>query len=479
MRLSRASSAVLTLTMAASTASAGPVLAATAEPVLVPPAYDKGLSEPREDSYYPAKGDDGVDVLHYDLDLEWRRAKRLLLGDATLRFRATADARRFQLDLGQSLSVRRVVVDGVATDAFEHTGKTLEVLRPVEADSRHTVRVVYRGTPEPVKAPTTRGDFSTVGMSVTDDGRLRTMQEPFGAFTWYPANDHPSDKALYDIKVSAPPTWVGVSNGTLVKRVDGKRRTMTTWRLSDPAASYLLTLAVGPYAHRRDTGPHGLALNFWVPRDRVGHYMKTLRHTATDLRWLEGKLGRYPFESAGAVIVPGGSAMETQTLVTYGARTWDPRNAREVMVHELAHQWYGNTVTPDDWTGLWLNEGMAMYLQARWSAKFTEATWKSWVSNFRYYNTRLRKVDGPPAAYFKDRFAEVCVYYCTAMMYEKLRQELDDQVFWKLVRRWPQTHLNSNADRRTFIAWLEAETGRELTEFFDDWLFSPTWPPTD
>ncbi len=484
MALSRTTCALVAIALAIGTAAAGPVgadpvLAGPVGPAVAAPTYDKGLSDPREDSYYPAKGDAGLDVLHYDLDLEWRRAKRLLVGDATLRFRATRAADAFRLDLGRSLSVRRVLVDGVATARFEHTGKTLEVLHPVEAQGRHTVRVVYRGTPEPVEAPTTRGDIATVGMEVTRDGRLRTMQEPFGAFTWYPANDHPSDKALYDIEVSAPAKWVGVSNGSLVERINGARHTTTRWRLSDPAASYLVTLAVGPYVRRTDTGPHGVELNFWLPRHRVGHYLKTLRHTAADLRWLERKLGPYPFDSAGVVVVPGDSAMETQTLVTFGARRWDSGSAREVVVHELVHQWYGDTVTPDDWTGLWLNEGMATYLQARWDATHTSTTWKSWVANFRYYNSRLRGEDGPPAAYARDRFAESCVYYCTAMMFEKLRHKLGNAVFWRLVRRWPQTHLNSTADRHTFIAWVEARTGRELSEFFDDWLFSPTWPPAD
>lgn len=470
----RAPALVLAVCSALTLTAAGPATAR--EAVAVDDPYAAGLSDPGEDSYYPAKGDPGVDVLHYDLDLNWRRRTRVLVGDAVLTFRATETAPEFRLDLARSLEVQQLRVDGAAV-GYAHSGKTLVVRAPVTADSRHTVRVVYRGTPRPVAAPTTRGDFDTVGMQVTRGGGLRTMQEPFGAFTWYPANDHPSDKALYDVEVSTPKGWVGVSNGTMTSRVD-RARTTTTWHLADPAASYLMTLAVGRYVRRTDTGPHGLPLSFWVPRGQAGDYMTVFRFVARDLAWLEKRLGRYPFQSAGAVVVPGGSAMETQTMVTYGADAFGLQ-AREVMVHELAHQWWGNTVTPADWSDVWLNEGMAMYLEGRWDTDHGGAPWSDWRLWFRSANEWAREDEGPPAAYDRDRFAETCVYYCTAAMFEKLRTTVGDEMFWRLVRRWPQQHRDSNADRDAFVSWVNEETGRDLTGFFDDWLLSPTWPPVD
>jgi aminopeptidase N len=163
--------------------------------------YDAGVSTPREDSYYPDHGDPGVDTLHYGLDLTWRRAGRTLSGVADIRLRATAGAPSFQLDLADSLTVSRVTVDGEPA-ASSHADDVLRVDVPVVADRRYDVRVAYRGTPRPVHAPTSRGDFDTIGMNVTRDGQLWTMQEPYGAFTWYPVNDHPSDKALYAVRRS-------------------------------------------------------------------------------------------------------------------------------------------------------------------------------------------------------------------------------------------------------------------------------------
>ncbi|KQW48379.1 hypothetical protein ASC77_06350 [Nocardioides sp. Root1257] len=454
--------------------------AALVLPLLGAPAgatsYDAGLSAPREDSYYPDHGDPGVDTLHYALDLTWQRASRTLSGVADIRLRATTGAPSFQLDLGRALHVSEVTVDGERATT-SHDGDVLRIDSPVVADRRYDVRVVYRGTPRPTPAPTTRGDFQSIGMAVTADGQLRTMQEPYGAFTWYPVNDHPSDKALYDVRVTAPRGWVGVSNGRLVSQRRTSKQTTTRFHLEHPAASYLVTLAVGPFAHRTATGPHGLPLSYWLPRGEVAHYLKALRHLPDDLRWLEARLGRYPFESAGVVVVPGASAMETQTLVTFGRQTWGrPIEARETMVHELAHQWWGDTVTPSDWRDLWMNEGMAMYLEARWSSEHTDITWRDWVQAFRGSNSFSREEQGGPGAYDPEMFATDCVYFCTALMYETLRKKVGDRDFWRIVRQWPQRTPDTNVTRAGFERYAERVTGDELTSFLDRWLNRKSWP---
>jgi aminopeptidase N len=439
-------------------------------------SYDAGLSTPREDSYYPDHGDPGVDTLHYGLDLTWLRARRTLSGVADIRLRATAAAPSFQLDLADSLVVSRVTVDGEPA-ASSHAGDVLRVDVPVVADERYDVRVVYRGTPRPAHAPTTRDDFDTIGMNVTRDGQLWTMQEPYGAFTWYPVNDHPSDKALYDVRVTVPRPWVGVSNGRLVSQRRTAKQTITRFHLAHPAASYLTTLAVGPYAHRTATGPHGLPLSYWLPAGSVGRYLEALRHVPADLRWLERRLGRYPFESAGVVVVPGASAMETQTMITFGRNTWGrPLDAREVMVHELAHQWWGDTVTPSDWRDLWMNEGMAMYLQSRWAAEHTDMSWPQQVDMFRVFNWMAREEQGGPGAYDPEMFATDCVYLCTAMMYETLRKKVGSRDFWRIVRQWPQRQPDANVDRAGFERYAERVTGDELTGFFTRWLNRASWP---
>jgi aminopeptidase N len=462
----------LTASLLTATATAATLLAAPS-PAAAP--YDDGLSTPQEDSYYPKHGDPGIDVLHYGLDVDWD--KRKLHGRAEILVRATTDADSFQLDLADPMKVERVTVDG-ASATTTHTGDVLRVAVPVVGDERYTVRISYSGTPKPVHAPTTRSDFRTVGMSVTRDRQLRTQQEPFGAFTWYPSNDQPSDKALYDVTVRAPRDWVGVSNGRLVSTRRTAKQTITRFHLEHPAATYLMTLAVGPYVHRTATGPHGLPLSYWLPKDDTARYLRGLADVRADLAWLEQRLGRYPFESAGVVVVPGRSAVETQTMITFGRRDWQSAShAREVMVHELVHQWYGDTRTPSDWSDLWLNEGMASYVQGRWSAEHTDLTWRDWARFFRQGNRDQRWEQGGPGAYDPKMFATGCVYYCTAAMYEALRDKIGNRDFWRIVARWPHRDPDSNVDRAEFEEYVEQVTGRNLTRFFDDWLNSPTWPP--
>lgn len=254
---------------AAAPASDG-VARASAPPVAEPVEQDLDLavSEPREDSVYPDVGDPRVDALHYDLDLTWEPGRERLTGRAVVTFRAARTAPRFQLDLGAPLAVEELTLDGEAV-RFTRRGKDLLVQAPITADDRHELAVDYSGTPEPAPAPTTRSDFSTTGFTVTDTGEVWTMQEPYGAYTWYPVNDQPSDKALYDVTVHAPAPWTGISNGALTELTTDEDGTTTSWQLAEPASSYLITLAIGDYAHAGNTTEDGLRVDYWTPRGMV------------------------------------------------------------------------------------------------------------------------------------------------------------------------------------------------------------------
>ena len=133
--------------------------------------------------------------------------------------------------------------------------------RPTAATSWSSTTAARR---EPVRAPTTRSDFDTLGWQVTDSRQSWTMQEPYGAFTWYAVNDQPSDKALYDFTISTPAPWVGVANGELVSREDLDGDTVTRWHLDEPASSYLVTAAVGDFRMERDRSASGVPITYWT-----------------------------------------------------------------------------------------------------------------------------------------------------------------------------------------------------------------------
>ena len=439
------------------------------------PAYDVALSEPVEDSYYPDIGDPGVDALHYDLSLAWTPRTRTLEGVTTLVFRSTRDADSFQLDLSPALEVRGVSVDGAEVEA-EHDGKDLVVPAPVVEDERYVVEVRYAGTPEPVEAPTIRRDFGTTGFTITPSGEAWTMQEPYGAHTWYPVNDQPADKALYDFTLSVPSPWVGVANGDLTDRKEKRGTTTTRWHLAEPAASYLTTVAFGDYTTTSNTSAGGVEIDYWVPTDEAG-LADGLEAAADGLDWLEQWLGPYPFDTLGFVLVDSQSGMETQTMITLGKT--DYALSEPVLVHEMAHHWYGNQVTPSDWRDVWMNEGMAMYLQGMWEAEQSGVTIDEQMDRYAVLEEGERAESGPPAAYHPGEFGEGNIYYGPALMWHELRERIDDEEFFRLMREWPTARDNRATGRDDYLAWLEEETGEELTSFFDAWLLGETTPQRD
>jgi aminopeptidase N len=439
------------------------------------PRLDVALSEPAEDSYYPEVGDPGVDALLYDLALAWAPRTRTLTGRATIVLRATADAPRLQLDLGPALRVGEVRLDGEVVE-HRHPGKDLVVDAAVAADERYVLEVDYGGVPEPVAAPTTRDDFDRTGFQTTAGGEAWTMQEPFGAYTWYPVNDHPSDKALYEFTLTVPSPWVGVANGRLARRDEGRGRTTTHFVLEEPAASYLTTVAFGDYTTATDTSAGGVDITYWVPTAEPG-LIDDLRAAADGLDWLEAILGPYPFDTLGFVLVDSQSGMETQTLVTLGKT--DYTLSSKVLVHEMAHHWYGDQVTPDDWRDVWMSEGMAMYLQGMWEAEQSGLTLDQQMDVYAGYEVDHREESGPPAAYEPGEFGEGNVYYGPALMWHELRERIGDDEFFAMVRAWPAARDNLSTGREDYLAWVEEETGQELTGFFDAWLLGETTPPRD
>jgi aminopeptidase N len=464
-----------------SSPTVAPSLDPTTQPTPAPVVggrWGSAASAPLEDSVYPDVGDPTVDALHYGLQLRWDKADRRLAGIATIRFRvARTSAKGFPLDFGHTLRTSRVTLDGRdVTKVTAHHRDQLLVGSPVGRDQVHTLQVTYAGFPEPAAAPTDRSDTTGVGWTTLPDGQVRSMQEPYGAFTWYPVNDQPSDKAFYDVTIDAPGAWVGVSNGRLVSRRTAGGRTVTRWHLEHPAASYLTTIAIGPYRRYTDTGPHGLPISYWV-RDADRSVLPILRKAPAAIRFLERRLGPLPSDRMGFLVVPQASGMETQDMITLGIDSTRSDDG-EVVTHELSHQWYGDAVTPRDWRDVWMSEGMAMYTQAEWSVDQHLATWSEWTTRWKAADNPLRAQYGPPGDYKKNAFAEGNIYYPPALMWRTLRGRLGAATFDRLRRGWVQQHRYSNRDRDELADWWSEKSGTDLHQFFTTWLMSKTTPST-
>ncbi|MBA2558668.1 MAG: M1 family metallopeptidase [Propionibacteriales bacterium] len=430
-------------------------------------------SVPVEDPYYPDVSNPEVDALHYALGLRWDG--ETLTGDTRLTFRATTATAEVRLALLDAMQADMVQLDGHVIDYQQSRDTIAMSTGSLDADSTHTLEIVYSGTPHPVPAPSQRVDTTDgLGWNIDPDGSVYTLQEPYGAFTWYPVNDHPSDKALYDAVVSTISRDVAVFNGELLSGVRHADQTTSRWHLDEPAASYLVTLAIGPYRRSVVTTPSGMNISYWVRRDDRDLLPSLQREGSRAFEWLRTHAGRYPFSTLGVVVVGGSSAMETQTLITMSRAAVERPDA--VLEHEMAHQWYGDSVTPRNWKGMWLNEGWAMYMQQWYERDSGRPVYAGGMSRWRRLDQPSRRRSGPPADYDRDRFGDVNVYLGPAMMLDAIRSRIGDAAFEKMARAWPAQHQMSTVDRAVFTRWLQRFTGVDLRRLMHRWLDSARTP---
>ncbi|GIG60995.1 metallopeptidase [Longispora fulva] len=478
-RTSLVAASLAALTLAGCTTDPKPAATATASaeakaPAVDYAAWDAGRSTPVADPLYPEHGNPQLDVLHYGLELAWEPTTRTLTGTATLGVRPLADLTEIRLDFA-AYTLDATTVDG-KPQAGSVAGAKFAVPATLTKDKPVTLVVKYHGTPATVRMPSHRGDAEGLGLTVTADNELWTMQEPFGAYTWYPANDQPSDRALYDISVTAPEGWAAIASGT-----PGERKGNTyTYGSKDPVASYLTTLAVGRYQKESVVGPHGLPLTYWFKPGADEGMLSVIRKSPTYIEWLEKKFGAYPFPSAGVVLVPSESGMETQQMITIGIpKVADKSRLPAVMdgdmLHEYAHQWFGDAVTTSNWNDLWLNEGWAMYAQLLWEDERDHVTDEQLETWLRKRDADLRARLGAPGHPKADSFAESNVYLCPAGMLHEIHQAVGDERFYAMARDWIARNKGTQ-DRASFTAFVNKHTGQDFTALIDAWLDSPTTP---
>lgn len=427
------------------------------------------------DSYYPSYGNGGYDVSHYDLRLKYQPTTDRLEGTATVVATAKQDLSRFNLDF--ALDVREVLVGGKKA-AFTKSGDhELEITPPAALDSGRSFTVVvrYSGTPSKVEA----GGFT--GWQRTPDGGV-AANEPESAWWWFPSNDHPLDKATYDVSVAVPDGTQAISNGTLASSSSQLGWTRYNWRSSKPQATYLATLAVGKFDITKDTTAGGLPVINAYSKDlgeNAGAARASVERTAEVADWESTVFGPYPFEALGGYVpnVSAGFALETQTRPFYGPKKFAKGSNVSVVVHELAHQWFGDSVSLKDWRDIWINEGFASYAQWLWSEKEGEGTAQE-LADYTYADypadDPFWKVEpGDPGA--ANQFHEA-VYDRGALALQALRNRVGDKAFFAILKGWTAEHRYGNASVKDFVAYAEKVSGKPLATLFDTWLFTPSKP---
>ncbi|MFF8804674.1 M1 family metallopeptidase [Streptomyces omiyaensis] len=422
-----------------------------------------------KDPYFPRLGNGGYDVSHYALDLAFDPDSGRLDGTATITARATQDLSALNLDLA-GLTVAEATVDGEPA-AVNRAGDEL-TLRPRDElpdGAEFTVTVAYSGVPEPLTDP----DGSTEGWLNTGGGAV-AVGEPAGSTTWFPGNHHPSDKAAYEIALTAPSRLTALSNGVRVSAepVSGGR-TRTVWRQTEPMASYLATVMIGRYATTTGTALGTVPVVTAVDPSLVSATAGLRAELPTVLARQQDRFGPYPFDAAGAVVVPDGVlgyALETQTRPVFPASSFD----RATLVHEMAHQWFGNSVTPATWQDLWLNEGFATYAEWLYAEEHGSVPAReSFEAAFAEEANWAFPPADPPTA---ENLFDPPVYQRGAMVLHKLRETVGDGVFGELLRGWPAEHRHANASTEDFTSYAEALAGRDLDGVWDVWLYGKDRP---
>ncbi|WP_329337729.1 M1 family metallopeptidase [Streptomyces sp. NBC_00663] len=421
------------------------------------------------DPYFPKAGNGGYDVGHYDLRLSYDPDTDHLSGTAGITARATQDLSAFDLDL-KGLDVESVTVEGRAA-RFHRTGQELTVRPHDGLDKGETFKaeVRYSGTPRTL----TDADGSQEGWLRTADGAV-ALGEPIGSMTWFPGNHHPADKASYDITVTVPDGLEAVSNGELRKKETGDAGTTFSWHTAEPMASYVATLAVGDYGIHRSTAAD-------VPvytAVREGESAKALARLPEIMEWGEENFGPYPFSSTGAIV--GGEDDAEYALETQNRPFFPGAPDTGLLVHELAHQWFGDSVTPKSWRDMWLNEGFATY--AEWLWEEDEGGDSAQDTFDRLYEEGEDEYPDlwafPPAepngaAHLSDD----PVYQRGAMVIQKIRQTVGDDTFYDIVQGWTAGHRHGNADTDDFTEYVEQRAPDEdFDAIWDEWLYGEGKP---
>ncbi|MER5529305.1 M1 family metallopeptidase [Streptomyces sp. NPDC002677] len=422
------------------------------------------------DPYFPLSGNGGYHVGHYDLTLRYDTASRHLDGKAVLTARATQKLTRFDLDLN-GLKVTRVTVDG-RTARFSRSGQELVVTpsHTLAKGREFRVAVTYNGAPKQVTDP----DGSPDGWIRTDDGAF-VAGEPQGAMTWFPANSHPKDKASYDFTITVPKGRTAVANGVLLGQHTAGGRTTFRWRQSEPMAAYLATATVGTFKVEQYTTRNGIKVyNAVDPREASGS-AAVLKKLPSVLDWESKLFGPYPFRAAGAIVdhAPNvGYALETQSRPIY-----DSAPDLGTLVHESAHQWFGDSVSLTAWKDIWLNEGFATYAEWLYSEQHGgDSAQKSFDALYAKpaSNELWAYPPGDPGS--GANIFGTPVYARGAMALHELRKAVGDPVFFRILRAWAAEHRYGHGTTAEFVKLAEGQSGQDLGSLFQTWLYKKGKP---
>ncbi len=436
-----------------------------------PPARPAPGSAGVGDPYFPELGNGGYDVADYRLILTIDPIGNRIDGRVEIDATATQSLSSFNLDF-EGLTITELTVDGRPAP-YRQVGSelTVEPRQPLVRGAGFTVEVAYSGTPATDELPG-GGDWGWVHR----DDLVYVVAEPDSAHHWFPGSDHPSDKARFSFEITAPEPFTAIANGVLVSETATETGTTFHWVMDQPMATYLATVVVGDLRRVEHPGPEGIVVRDYLPERLAADPPAPFARVGEMISFLESQFGPYPFDAYGHVVVPGISgALENQTISIFGTSTLGPI-LETIVVHELAHQWFGDSVTPSTWRDIWLNEGFATYAEWMWTdhTRGRAAMTAEIEAAHRYMTFAPHSLAGDPGP--DDLFGQ-SVYVRGGLTLHALRLHIGDDAFFDTLRTYAERYRFSNASTDDFISVAEEVAERDLGAFFDSWLFQEALPP--
>jgi len=421
--------------------------------------------KPADEPFFPRAGNRGYDALGYRVRLAYKPRDGRIKAITTVEATATEGLRSFSFDFFGP-RVGKVLVDGQWARHRRRPGKLVVFPKEeIEPGARFTTVVHYSGVPPKVVDP----DGSPEGWIRTDDGAI-AVGEPQGTAAWIPCDNVPADKARFSFQIVVPEALKAVANGRRAQVTDLGKTTRFDWLEKGPMSPYLAVLDIG---RGRIVKSRIGRLPAWTLVDprmerRARRPLAALPET---VRFLGRLFGGYPFDSAGSIVdyAPSlGYALETQSRPIY---PFLPE--RTLIVHETAHQWFGDSVGLERWPDIWLNEAFATWVEwyyaerhgGRSAQQIFERLYRVPASKKGFWEPPSGRPGSP------EHLFGTSVYVRGAMALQVLRQKIGTEAMLQVLRRWATEHRHGSADIEQFISLAEEISGRDLDPLFQRWLY--------
>lgn len=421
----------------------------------------------------------GYDITKYTIHLKVDEASRYIEGKVIAEAIAEANLSSIQYRLeGGSLAVSEVLVDGVSAP-FTHDEGIINIPLNISSGAQFSTSVSYSGVPGNSPAP------YNIGLLFTQTG-FYTLSNPDAGRFWWPSYDHPWDKALVDWHITVREDWLAAANGLRTGITDNNDGTRTHhWVCSSPVATYVIGFSAGPYVEF-DQQAGDIPIQNFVLSGQLANATIDFANTPVMIDYFSQLFGPYPFEKYGHAVVNMSTyaAMEHQTMTTFGSRylTGDQKH-ESIVAHELAHQWYGNFITPITMREVWLKESFATYSEFLWVHK--KSGWEEALNylkrSIQQYYISWENANGPHTIFnpeYNKMFAPP-TYQKSASVLHMLRLKMGNDAFFDFIRALLTTFPNGNLNTAEFVSLAQQHCGQNLIQFFQQWIYSPGIPDAE